>query len=764
MPKHLVIVESPAKAKTINKYLGRDYQVLASMGHVRDLPKSKLGVDVEADFKPHYITIRTRSKVLKELKSAAAQAKDIYLAPDPDREGEAIAWHLAHELAGKKHPIYRITFNEITKKAVKEALEKPHAINQAMVDAQQARRILDRLVGYSISPLLWKKVRKGLSAGRVQSVAVRLVVDREREIQAFVPEEYWRVEVDLASPGQSLFTTLLTHIRGEKARVRSADEAATVRADLERAHYRITQLEKKEQRRYPAPPFITSKLQQEAANKLGFTAKKTMLLAQQLYEGIELGSAGPVGLITYMRTDSVRVSEDAQREAKAFLEGQYGKDFVPEAPPRYKSKKNVQDAHEAIRPTMIDGEAAPEKIKKHLTPDQFKLYQLIWRRFLASQMTPALFDAASAEVTAGEYTLKATGSVMKFPGFTVIYTEHAESPDEADPAAPTSLPPDLAEGQECAFRVIRPEQKFTQPPARYNDASLVKALEENNIGRPSTYAPILGTILQRDYIQREQGRFHPTELGFLINDLLVENFPDILNIEFTAGLEDELDEIETGHKPWVEVLRKFYQSFQGEVDKAAAGMKDIKAEMEQTVYAICDQCGSNMVVKWGRHGKFIACTNYPACKNTKPIDEGPNGEIRIKTPETVDEACPQCAKPLLVKFGRFGKFLACSGYPECKFTKPAGQPAGIACPKPGCTGTVVQRRSKRGRVFYGCNRYPQCDFLSWDKPVAQVCPQCQHPYLVEKYSKKRGAWLACPQSGCGYEATNAPAPEAENPQ
>jgi len=757
MSKNLVIVESPAKAKTIKKYLGEKYQVQASLGHVRDLPKSRLGVDLENNFQPHYITIRARSKVLKELKRLAAKMDHIYLAPDPDREGEAIAWHLQHELNNGRSVLHRVMFNEITKRAVEEALQNPREIDQDMVDAQQARRILDRIVGYSISPLLWKKVRKGLSAGRVQSVAVRLVVNREREIQNFVTREYWKIEADLAAEQQELFSALVTHRNGDKLELGNHEDCERIVELLQGAGYSVAKVDKKEQRRFPAAPFTTSKLQQEAANKLQYTAKKTMMVAQQLYEGDrEIGSEGPLGLITYMRTDSVRVNADAQQQARDLIAQTYGADFLPPAPPQYKSKKNIQDAHEAVRPTYLTADKSPEALKQYLTQDQYKLYRLIWQRFLASQMGPAIFDATAIEIAARaagtgqaeQFTLRATGSIMKVKGFTSVYTESREESDTGEDG--DKRLPLVTEGQPLALKELKPEQKFTQPPARYNDATLVKALEENNIGRPSTYAPIISTILTRDYIERREGRFHPTELGLITNDLLVQNFPEILDVEFTAQMEDRLDEIEEGKMDWVSVLKRFYESFQAALEKAKLEMEDVKASVEVELEEVCEKCGGKLMVKWGRHGKFIACANYPTCRNTKRMDTDANGQVVVQKEETVNETCGQCGSPLVIKYSRFGKFLACSRYPECKSTKPINKLIGVHCPQPGCSGQVIERRSKRGRTFYGCSEYPKCTFSSWERPLAESCPQCGHPYLVAKYSKKLGGQVACPKEGCGY--------------
>ncbi len=749
MAKNLVIVESPAKAKTINKFLGRNYLVKASMGHVRDLPKSKLGVDIEDHFKPHYITIRSRSKILKELKRMAGSAQHIYLAADPDREGEAISWHLKHELQTDKNQVHRVMFNEITKKTVLEAIQTPLDINQNMVNAQQARRILDRLVGYSISPLLWKKVRKGLSAGRVQSVTVRLVVNREREIEAFEPKEYWKIDVLLETEGKEGLLAHVTHVGDQKIDINNGTDAQAVVETLKTAQYRVINIEKKEQKRKPPAPFITSKLQQEAASKLHFTAKKTMMVAQQLYEGLEIGQEGPVGLITYMRTDSMRVNEEAQAQTRSTIQEQYGQDYLPAKPPVYKSKKQIQDAHEAIRPSLPVADYAPDSLKKYLSHDQYRLYKLIWQRFLASQMTPAVFDATTVDIEAGHVRLRTNGSILKFKGFTTVYTE-AQAEGQEEQGEDNRLP-DLRQEQPLFLVEIKPEQKFTQPPPRYNDASLVKALEENNIGRPSTYAPIISTILDRDYVQRRENRFYPTELGMIINDLLVEHFPDILDVEFTAAMENRLDSIEEGQAQWDQVLNHFYGPFKQELDKAQEGMKNIKSHVEVELEQRCEKCGSPLTVKWGRHGKFIACTNYPACKNTKPMAVDEQGKIVVKEEDTVEGTCEKCGSPLVAKYGRFGRFLACSRYPECKYTKAINKEIGMTCPKPGCGGQIIERRSRKGRLFYGCSHYPKCEFVSWDRPLPQACPVCGHAWLVEKYSKKTGKSIQCPAEGCDYK-------------
>jgi DNA topoisomerase-1 len=589
-------------------------------------------------------------------------------------------------------------------------------------------------------------------------------VNREREIEKFVPQEYWKIEVDLATASGQKFTATVVSKHGEKLELHDASASQAVVADLEAAAYQVSKVERKEQRRYPAPPFITSKLQQEAANKLHFTGKKTMLVAQQLYEGLEIGSEGPVGLITYMRTDSVRVSAEAQGQAREFIAGQFGQEYLPEKAPVYRSKRSVQDAHEAIRPTYLTADSSTEHLQQHRTADQFKLYRLIWQRFLASQMTPAGYDATSVDIQAGAYLLRANGSVQKFRGFLALYAEAVEEGPESGEgqgngegagASDKQLPP-LSEGQALDRVSVRPEQKFTQPPARYNDATLVKALEENNIGRPSTYAPIISTILTRNYVERREGRFHPAEIGIIINDLLVAHFPDILDIEFTATMEDRLDHIESGEAEWTQVLKDFYGTFRQDLERAQRDMQDVKSEVEVTLDETCEKCGGRLTVKWGRHGKFIACSNYPACRNTKPLNRDAEGRITVQPEEEAVGACETCGSPLRVKYSRFGKFLACSRYPECKFTKSINKEIGMPCPKPGCTGQVIERRSRRGRMFYGCSKYPECQFVSWNKPVAEACPQCGHPYLVEKYGKKTGTLRVCPQEQCGYQRVVEP--------
>jgi DNA topoisomerase-1 len=696
MPKDLIIVESPAKTKTLAGFLGNSYRILASMGHVRDLPKSKLGVDVEAGFEPSYTVIPERKQVLAELKKAAAESRSVYLASDPDREGEAIAWHLVEALNLKN--ARRIQFNEITARAVQEALQHPREINTARVNAQQARRVLDRLVGYKISPLLWKKVQKNLSAGRVQSVAVRLIVDREREIQAFVPEEYWSITARLTPFDREFpFDAKLIEQGGKKLELHNEAEAQTVLAALDGAEWKVRGIKKREQRRNPAAPFITSTLQQEAARKLGFSSRRTMMAAQHLYEGVDLGGEGHVGLITYMRTDSVHVSQEAQAEARTFIEKQYGPEYVPKAPRQYKSKKGAQEAHEAIRPTSVL--RRPEQVKAHLNSDQFRLYTLIWQRFVASQMEAAVLDVTSVDIQAADYTFRATGSVVKFAGFMVLYTEGRDDAAEEDESrAPL---PELTVDQLLKLLALTPRQHFTEPPPRYSEATLVKALEERGIGRPSTYATIISTITDRGYVQLEEKRFHPTDLGFVVNDQLVKHFPQILDVDFTAGVEDKLDEIAEGDRQWVEVLQEFYNPFEVALQTAEEQMERVRPE-----------------------------------------------------PKVTDEVCPNCGKPMLLRSGRYGEFLGCSGYPECKtIVNPKQQELGVPCPVPGCTGQLAEKRSRRGQVFYGCNRYPECSFAAWDKPTDEKCVTCGYP-KGERVFHGRKLGLRCINKECPTNATN----------
>jgi len=755
-PYSLVVVESPAKAKTIKKYLGPGFVVQASKGHVKDLPSSKLGVDVEHDFEPSYVVVKGKEEVLSGLKKAARGAQSVYLATDPDREGEAIAWHLADEM---QHPdTHRVMFNEITRAAVQNAIQHPLKLDPRMYDSQQTRRILDRLVGYKISPLLWAKVRRGLSAGRVQSVAVRLIVDREVEIRAFVPVEYWTVDALLEGKLPPAFRTRLHKLDGEKAVISDKATADALAAELRAAEFTVAKLDRRERRRNAPAPFITSKLQQEAANRLYFTAKKTMTLAQQLYQGVPLGEEGQVALITYMRTDSTRLSDESVAKARAHIGEAFGADFLPEAPNVFRTRKGAQDAHEAIRPTSL--EYPPERVRAHLEPDLLKLYELIWNRFVACQMKPAVYDQATADIRAGRATFRVFGSTLKFAGYLKVYGLGMTADEEAEAEkakkkgledgevaeGSTELPP-LEEGERLQLKGegILPEQHFTQPPPRFSEATLVKEMEESGIGRPSTYAAIVSTIQERKYVEKLEGRFRPTELGEITTGELVKHFPQQLDVRFTAEMEEQLDRISEGEVDWKRFLDGFYGPFEETLKKATAEMRDVKRE-EIPTDVKCQKCQNPMVIKWGKMGRFLACTGYPECKSTSDYKEV-DGKIVPVEEETTEETCDKCQKPMVVKRGRFGRFLACSGYPDCKGTRPMS--IGVACPD--CKqGFLTERRSFRGKVFFGCNRYPECRFVAWDRPLAEACPQCQSPYLLQKFSKRDGPWVGCPNKACGY--------------
>ena len=761
--KNLVIVESPAKAKTLGKYLGRDFQVKASVGHVVDLPKSKLGVDIKKDFAPDFHVIQAKKKVIDDLKKAARGKQHIYLASDPDREGEAIAWHIADQVAKNHRRVHRVLINEITKKAVQDAIANPQQLDRNKFDAQIARRVLDRLVGYQISPLLWKKVRRGLSAGRVQSVAVRLVCERERDIRAFESVEYWSLAAQLEGRLPPSFRARLFQWQGQKLdnkifRLENEAHVQQVVQSLEGASWIIGEVEKKERRRYPAPPFVTSKLQQEAARKLGFQPKRTMQLAQQLYEGVELGSEGSVGLITYMRTDSTRISADALAAVRQHIQARYGKNYLPGKPNTFRSKKGAQDAHEAIRPTSL--EYTPERMRRYLRRDLFQLYSLIWDRFVASQMVPAVYDQTLFDIPVREALFRATGQQIKFDGFMKVYIEGrderatpANGEDDGEDAADdtSGVLPDLQRGDTLNLQALEPRQHFTQPSPRYTQASLIKELDERGIGRPSTYAAIISNILDREYVIQNEGRsLAPTDLGFLVTDLLVESFPDILNVEFTAGMEDELDKIEIGKEKWTKAMKRFYTPFSRDLKKAEKEMRDVKRQ-EVPTDIDCDKCGTKMVIKWGRNGEFLACPQYPECKNTKNFKRDDNGGIEIVPEEEVNESCELCGRPMLLRWGKFGKFLGCSGYPDCKNIQPLEKPVdlGIECPE--CKqGSIKERKSRWGKIFYGCDRYPECKFASWDKPIAVACPDCGSPILVEKVTKRAGRTQRCYKKECGY--------------
>ena len=827
MSKSLVIVESPSKAKTINKYLGKDYKVIASVGHVKDLPKKGLGVDVENNFEPTYEVMPGKEKVVRDIKEAAKAAETVYVATDPDREGEAIGKHIAELITGTRgmarKPIFRVMFNEITKHAVKDAFNHPGKINDNLVDAQQARRVLDRLVGYKVSPLLWDKVRRGLSAGRVQTVAVRLVVERERDILAFVKTEYWSIIANLSAKLPPPFDARLYKIESQTVKTSGFDDgvkktefhikdeetAKNILAELEGARYVVADVTTREKKRNPVPPFITSKLQQEASRKLRFTAKKTMQIAQRLYEGVDLGSEGAVGLITYMRTDSTRVAESALAEVRDFITRQYGEKYLPEKAIHYRSKKDAQDAHEAIRPTSA--ERPPDQVAPYLGKDELALYRLIWQRFVASQMMPALFDQTTIDISAGEkYTFRATGSVIKFDGFLAVYEEGKDEKDEDDEERAAKLPK-VEKGEELKLNSLTPNQHFTEPPPRYTEATLVKALEEKGIGRPSTYASIMSVIQDREYVEKVEGKFRPTELGMIVNDLLVESFAELFNVQYTARMEEELDEVEDGKLAWTAALKEFYDKFTVDLKTAQHRMRDVKRQ-EILTDEVCDKCGSKMAIKFGRFGQFLACTNYPECKNTRELAKpaAANGEGAAEENPYADETCEKCGRPMALKRGRFGQFLACTGYPECKTTRkitksgvaaapvmleekcpecgsqlairhgPFGEftacsrypdckyikreTTGVPCPKPGCKGEILVKKSKRGKIFYGCSEYPNCDSVFWDKPVAEACPQCGKPFLLEKYNAKKEETVRyCSEESCDYKTVNGELVMAKKP-
>ncbi len=747
MGKSLVIVESPTKAKTISRYLGKDYDILASIGHVKDLPKSELGVDVEQSFLPNYEVIRGKGKILKEIRRAAEKADKVYLAPDPDREGEAIAWHIANEIRKKNDKIYRILFHEITKQSVHKALDEPLELDQNKFESQQARRILDRLVGYQISPILWDKVQRGLSAGRVQSVAVKIVVDREKEIRAFNPEEYWTVGLNYLGSKEPEFSAKLFKIEGKKAEVKAEPQASAIVETLKAGPHVLTKVDKKERRRHPVPPFITSKLQQEASRRLRMSPKRTMAVAQQLYEGVELGSEGPTGLITYMRTDSTRVADTALDELRAFIGKQYGPEYLPKSVNQYKNKKGSQDAHEAIRPTSVTFE--PDGIKSYLSRDQYRLYRLIWERFVASQMVPAVYDATAFDIECDKYLMRATGQVMKFPGFTRVYIERLEEAnarnEKRNDGSNADLP-DLVEGETVKLLNIDPKQNFTQPPPRFSEAMLVKELEDRGIGRPSTYASILSTIQDKKYVRKLDGRLSPNELGEVVTELLVENFPDIMNSEFTATMEEQLDDVEEGKLPWLDVLRRFYSPFSATLEKAKEHMRNVKRQ-EKPIGMTCPKCKvGDLHIKWGRNGSFVGCSSYPDCDFTSEYKRDDKGEVKLIEDPVTDEICEKCGSAMVIKNGRFGKFLACSNYPACRNTKPVK--VGVKCPEEGCKGDIIEKRTRKGKLFFGCDQFPKCRFASWDRPVAVACPVCQNPFMVEKGQTSGGTVHQCPK--CGF--------------
>ncbi len=794
MAKKLVVVESPAKAKTINKYLGKSYKVVASMGHIRDLPKSKLGVDVDEAFTPVYEPIPARKKVIKELRAAAKVATDIYVATDPDREGEAIGWHLAAELGGKKRSVHRLMFNEITKQAIVDALKHPVEINQRMVDAQQARRVLDRLVGYKLSPLLWDKVRRGLSAGRVQSIALKLVCDREHEIEQFNPEEYWHIFANLIGPVPPEFEAKLQKKNGKTVKVLNEAESKTIVEAVTNESFIVDTVGTKARKKQAAPPYITSKLQQASQ----MPVKRTMMIAQQLYEGIELPGEDAVGLITYMRTDSTRVSDQALTDVREHIQSAFGEAYLPAKPNIYRAKKGAQDAHEAIRPTSMEYD--PDRVKPHLTKEQFYIYRIIWNRFVASQMLPAIFDDTTVDINAGIYTFRIKGSVLKFKGWLSAYSKDVEDNSDSlgdqegtreDDEHTKGLLPALNKGDTLSLKATRSEQKFTQPRPRFSEAMLVKELEENGIGRPSTYAAIIGVLQSREYVAKIEGRFKPTRLGRLVTELLLKSFNDILDVEYTKALEESLDKIEDGDADYQGTIASFYKKFEKDLEQAAKAMPNIKVEglpsdetcdkckasmiikvgrfgmflacsaypdckntreLETTEPSQdeeaenCENCGKPMVVKRGRFGQFLACSGYPDCKTTRKIIETKQGLSAAKPDQLLEEKCPKCESQLVIKQGRFGEFTACSSYPTCKYVKLKS--TGVSCPKDG--GDIVERKTRRNIPFFGCSNYPECDFTLWKRPLAEACPKCKREYLVEKTTKRHGRQVFCDNDECDY--------------
>ncbi|MFH1612575.1 MAG: type I DNA topoisomerase [bacterium] len=733
MEKNLVIVESPAKCKTISKILGKNYIIKASMGHVMDLPKKELGIDIDKDFKPHYVIIPSRKKIINELIKCAKESNNIYLATDPDREGEAIGWHIASLF--KKKVVYRITFNEITEQAITSSLKNPRQIDMNKVNAQQTRRILDRLVGYQISPLLWQCLKENLSAGRVQSIATRLICEREKAIEKFIPQEYWEIIANLETKSHEKIESKLLKYKQKKIEIFNETQSKELIETIKAKEFIVDKVKFQEKKKFPYPPFITSTLQQESYKKLGFPTEKTMRIAQQLYEGLKISNE-TIGLITYMRTDSTRISQDAIKETRDYIVKKFNKEYCPEKPNYYASKSSAQDAHEAIRPTFIEKE--PEKIKNELTPEQFKLYELIWNRFLSCQMAPALLAITTIDILSGDYLFRTSGTIIKFYGFMKIYQEEEEENKNEN------ILPSICEKEILQLLDLIPSQHFTKPPARFTEATLVKELEQQGIGRPSTYATIINTIQLRNYVKKEKGKFYPTELGIVVNDILVKNFPKILDIAFTAHLEEDLDRIEKGDREWKKILIEFYKPFYQELQNAKLELKGIKNKLETSTDEVCELCGCAMKIKWGRYGKFLACAEFPKCKNTKNIFSK-ESESSKKDIKQLEEKCSLCGGDLLIKASKFGEFVACNNYPKCKFTKPIS--FNIKCPEKDCSGEIIKRKSKKGKIFWHCTKYPECKFINWYKPVNKTCPTCNNNFLIEKGNK-----LKCGNKECAYEA------------
>lgn len=746
--KALIVVESPAKAKTISKYVGKDFVVEASVGHIKNLPKSKIGIDIERGFVPEYETIDGKHDVITRLRDHAGKASAVFLATDPDREGEAIAWHIAQEIDGGNKNIYRVLFHEITERGISEAMRNPGRINVNLVDSQQARRVMDRLVGYKISPFIWKTVFYGLSAGRVQSVALRLVCEREEAINSFLSEEYWSILGEFQTTGNEPFLAKLFKVADEDPTIGDGTTAEGYVTDIRKQSFSIADIQRKPVRRNPPAPFITSTLQQEAARRLRFHAKRTMMLAQKLYEGIDLGPEGRVGLITYMRTDSTRLSEDAVKEVRQYIYTNYGKEYLPHEPRLFKKGKGSQDAHEAIRPTSTAH--SPKAVKKYLDKEMFELYELIWNRFVSCQMSAAVFEQTTVDVAGGDYLFRATDSIPKFRGFLQVYDDIVdETEKQADEDPVSRLPANLKVEERATLTNVFPNQHFTKPPPRFTESSLVKELEALGIGRPSTYALIVDTIQARKYVEQRERRLYPTDLGIAVNRLLVQNFPHLFNVAFTARMEEELDTIADGSNSYRQVLEDFYHPFIRDVEGVDKRSAAIKKSLQEKTNEVCDLCGKPMIIKWGRNGRFMACSGYPSCKNTKPLP----GE-QAQTQHMTGMKCELCGGDLIVKGGKFGAFMGCSNYPTCRNTKPIS--IGVQCPK--CKdGYVIERKTKRKRVFYGCSRYPDCDFASWDKPVNQACETCGNSYMVVKFTQTRGEYLSCPS--CKAEIAKESVPE-----
>ncbi|HQO08859.1 MAG TPA: type I DNA topoisomerase [Clostridiales bacterium] len=752
MSKNLVILESPGKVKAVSKYLGNAYTVIASNGHIIDLPAKEFGVDIEKDFKPTYKVIDNAgqaSKIIKKIESMAKESDKILIATDPDREGEAIGWHIAGRLKDCAQRIKRVTFNEITKKGIETGLKNESSIDMNLVDAQQARRIMDRIVGYKVSPVLWKAISNGLSAGRVQSVALRIICERDKEVDNFIPEEYWTIRGEFSTAKEQFFADLFK-INEEDFKLKTKDEAEKIIHDIKKSKYSVTNINKTKIKKSPMPPFITSTLLQSSVNKLGFSSKKTMQIAQQLYEGVELGSKGTVGLITYMRTDSMRVANEAVDEVRDFISKKFGVDFVAISARKFKSKKNIQDAHEAIRPTDVNFE--PKKVQSYLTKEQFRLYQLIWTRFVATQMKEAVFEQTVIDVSSEKYKFRITGRKNIFKGYQQVFMDSDVGMDNDEDENETKLPKNIDVGMLVNLNDIESEEHFTKPPARYNEASITKELEDQEIGRPSTYATIIDRLIYQKYIDKKEKKLISTELGNLVNDILVENFGEIFNIKFTKKMEASLDKIEYGEVEMLEILNKFYKPFEKTLDSVLKKTVEIKKTMEQPVGEVCPKCKKGaLIYKWGKNGKFIACSNFPACKYTSSLSEEQTPDTSEKQAQKDLGVCPKCKTGKLVeRTGKFGKFIACNNYPKCNYIHT--EHVSIKCPEPGCDGYIKDKTTKKGKKFYGCSNFPKCGYASWNKPIDRKCEKCGYGILEEQYDiKKKTTKIVCPKCKTEYD-------------